>query len=117
MRKILAHPLSMILVSVAAILFLLSLKATQQKTTTRGEIVEKNQAVVDQLKNEQAALQQQLEESQLPFNQEIILRNELRKQKEGEIVIQIPSIAPQITPPSTPTPTMTNLDAWKKVLF
>lgn len=117
MRKVLSHPAFMLLIGILAILFVLSLRSTQKLTTQRGIQVEKNQLEVEALKNKQNDLQKQLEESQLPFNQEKILRNELRQQKEGDIVIQIPSIAPQISPPPSPTPTITNWKAWMEVIF
>ncbi len=117
MNKVLSHPLSLLIVTIIAIAFIFSLRATQQKTTSRGEQVDKNQVVVDQLKTEQIQLQQQPEESQLPFNQELILRNELRQQKDGDIVIQIPSVAPQVTPPPSPTPTLLPWEEWRELLF
>ncbi|MBP9782076.1 hypothetical protein KBC89_05480 [Candidatus Woesebacteria bacterium] len=117
MRRVLSHPAFMLLVGILAILFVFSLRSTQKLTTQRENQVEKNQLEVESLKSKQEQLQKQLEESQLPFNQEKILRNELRQQKEGDIVIQIPSIAPQITPPPSPTPTISNWEGWMKVIF
>lgn len=117
MRKVLSHPLTMLFFGLLATLFFLSLRTTQQNTTQKGNQVERNQAEVDLLKEKQAVLQQQLEESQLPYNQEKILRNELRQQKEGDIVIQIPSVAPRITPPPSPTPTMNPWQEWQVTLF
>ena len=90
MRRVLSHPAFMLLVGILAVLFVLSLRSTQKLTTQRGIQVEKNQLEVESLKSKQEQLQKQLEESQLPFNQEKVLRNELRQQKEGDIVIQIP---------------------------
>ena len=117
MRRVLSHPAFMLLVGILAILFVFSLRSTQKLTTQRENQVEKNQLEVESLKSKQEQLKKQLEESQLPFNQEKILRNELRQQKEGDIVIQIPSIAPQITPPPSPTPTISNWEGWMKVIF
>ena len=117
MRRVLFHPAFMLLVGILAILFVFSLRSTQKLTSQRENQVEKNQLEVESLKSKQQQLQKQLEESQLPFNQEKILRNELRQQKEGDIVIQIPSIAPQISPPPSPTPTITNWKAWMEIIF
>ncbi len=117
MRKVLSHPLTMLFFGLLATLFFLSLRTTQQNTTQKGNQVERNQAEVDLLKEKQVLLQQQLEESQLPYNQEKVLRNELRQQKEGDIVIQIPSVAPHISPSPTPTPTISNWRAWIQVIF
>ncbi|HNQ17349.1 MAG TPA: hypothetical protein PKJ26_04615 [Candidatus Woesebacteria bacterium] len=117
MRRVLSHPAFMLLVGILAVLFVLSLRSTQKLTTQRGIQVEKNQLEVESLKSKQEQLQKQLEESQLPFNQEKVLRNELRQQKEGDIVIQIPSIAPQISPPPSPTPTITNWKVWMEIIF
>jgi len=117
MRRVLFHPAFMLLVGILAILFVFSLRSTQKLTSQRENQVEKNQLEVESLKSKQEQLQKQLEESQLPFNQEKILRNELRQQKEGDIVIQIPSIAPQISPPPSPTPTITNWKAWMEIIF
>lgn len=117
MRRVLSHPAFMLLVGMLAVLFVLSLRSTQKLTSQRENQVEKNQLEVESLKSKREQLQKQLEESQLPFNQEKILRNELRQQKEGDIVIQIPSIAPQISLPPSPTPTITNWNAWMEVIF
>lgn len=116
MQKILSHPLVMLLTLILAGAILFSLQGTKQKTERGGEVVEKNQATVDELRQTADQLRNQLEESQSTFEKEKVLRDELLEQKEGEVVIQLPAITPIVSPSPTPTPTLTPWQQWRGIL-
>ena len=117
MQKLLRHPLFMLIVGVVAVIFVLSLHTTEQATQKKAAAVDQNQARVTELQLEKDRLQNQLNDAQQPFLQEEILRNELLEQQEGEVVIQLPSVAPNILPSPSPTPTTAPLEAWKELIF
>ena len=117
MQKLLRHPLFMLIVGVVAVIFVLSLRTTEQATQKKAAAVDQNQARVTELQLEKDRLQNQLNDAQQPFLQEEILRNELLEQQEGEVVIQLPSVAPNILPSPSPTPTTAPLEAWKELIF
>ena len=68
--------------------------------------LQKLQEKADQLKKD-------LEKEKQPFEQEKIIRDELNMQKEGEIIIQLPSLpTPTPAPPAMPSPTPQIFQQW-----
>lgn len=116
MRKLLSHPFILILACIVVALLLISLQLKKSQVARRAQIVASQEESLQQLRSDVAGLESQLEASSDPFYQEKVLRNELLMQKEGEIVVQIPSEQLPIRPQPTPTPTNTPWQAWQQTL-
>ncbi len=113
MLRLLASPLTMILVVVGAGLLLVSLWGTVKRAQSSAEQV----VVLDQENQKMASevlkLQNQVAVASTSAAQEKIIRDELLLQKSGEYVVQLPPL--EVTRPSpTPEPSLTPWQAWKK---
>jgi len=113
MQKLLFNPFALFLLGLATLVFVLSLRSTQQKNQEKAFIVESNQEIVQKLEEEKKELLQEIAESESTFSMELTVRNELLKQKPDEIVLQLPPVSPQPSP--TPTPTI-SIEPWKEWL-
>jgi len=92
MKNIFFHPITALFFTILAVIFIISLQKTRQKSE---QVVE----TADQLKNQVSQLKLELDQSENSLNQENIqleqekaIRNELLMQKEGEVVFQLPPI-------------------------
>ena len=98
------------------ILFVISLQKTAQKSNVATQNVrlleESNQLLIDQIEQEEAAL----ESANSDLSKEKILRNELLLQKPGEYVIQIPDEV-IIEQQSGEVQEQTPWEEWRKILF
>ncbi|MFH2118580.1 MAG: hypothetical protein ABII10_02510 [Candidatus Paceibacterota bacterium] len=90
MNKIISHPLVILILTVMAVLFILSLRKTAQKgqiATENVALLEKSiQDLADQIEEEKRLI----DYSNTDLAKEKILHNELLLYKPGEYVIQIP---------------------------
>lgn len=116
MFKLLAHPLVAVGMTILAVLFVLSLRKTAQKS----EVASQNVAVLEQkitdLSRELEEEQKALEYDSSDFAREKILRNDLLLQKPGEYILQIPDenlVQNNTETASTKTP----WEEWKALLF
>jgi hypothetical protein len=94
MRKktqgILEQPLMVVLISALAILLILSLQESKKKALIDGKNLEQNQENIALREEKVAEIEKLYEQSKNDLYKEKILRNELIKNKQGEILIQIP---------------------------
>lgn len=78
-------------------------------------IVEKE---VIKIQEEVETLRKNVETQQQSFYQEKIIRDELQMQKDGEKIIQLPTLpTPTPLPTTHPTPTTSVREQWNRVLF
>ena len=116
MKKLLAHPLVMLGITIFVILFVISLQKTAQKSNVATENVrlleENNQLLIDQIEQEKDAL----EYANTDLSKEKIIRNELLMQKPGEYVIQIPNDV-VIDQQSGEVQQQSAWDEWQQLLF
>lgn len=83
----------------------------------RGDIIKKSEDRLIQSKEEQAALERKLAQSQNP---EYIIkqaRDKLNFVKEGETIVILPPISPIKETTPTPVPDFTNMQKWMKLFF
>lgn len=117
MRTLLYHPVTIVLVLLVAILFNVSLNQSAQKAQVSIKNVALLEQEIRQMTSDVSRLEQDLETAGLSFTQEKILRNELRQQKDGEIVFQVPDFElPEVSPEPTPEPP-TPWEEWQEVLW
>lgn len=117
MGKILSHPVTMIIISLVAVVFVISLRKNTQKTDVSRQTTQSLETEVSQLSAEVIGLQNRQAQVDSEFYKEQLIRNELLMQKEGEYVLKI--VLPEETPPiSVPedTPT-TPKQKWFSLLF
>ena len=116
MKKLLAHPLVILSITIFVILFVISLQKTAQKSNVATENVrlleENNQLLIDQIEQEKDAL----EYANTDLSKEKIIRNELLMQKPGEYVIQIPNDV-VIDQQSGEVQQQSAWDEWQQLLF
>ena len=89
-NKILGNPLLIIFATILTILLILSLQESSKKANLSKENIKKNQENVAELRVKMQKKELSLENVASNLYKEKISRNELLKQKEGEIVMQVP---------------------------
>ncbi len=90
MKKLLFHPLTVLLITFAYFLILLSLKKTNKKVYISQQNIQSLESEVKQLEQEIASNNKELYHLDQDFVKEKIVRDQLLKQKEGEIIINLP---------------------------
>src|SRR5688500_128724 len=106
MTSLLKHPFILVIITVVALFYYLSLDKSAQKAEISSQTVLDLEQEIGQISGEVAILEKQLESANHPISQEKIIRNELLMQKPGEYVLQLPSIEViEKTPPQAETKT------------
>ncbi|MBP7875734.1 hypothetical protein KA012_01935 [Candidatus Woesebacteria bacterium] len=117
MRKLLEHPLVILLITIVAGIFMFSLSiSSKNKVGGAKTLVTLDESVARQQQRVQE-LEEQVRISSDPFIQERIQRDERLQQKPGEIVLQLPAVP---MPSPTPKPEVIQLSPWqewREVLF
>jgi cell division protein FtsB len=90
-QQILELPLMIVLISFLAILLILSLQENKKKSLIDTKNLEQNQKNIKLLEKKVEEKEEFLEQAQDNLYKEKLIRDELVKSKEGEVVIQIPS--------------------------
>ncbi|MEX0895852.1 MAG: hypothetical protein WDZ94_02840 [Patescibacteria group bacterium] len=117
MRTLLYHPIAVILILLVAVLFYISLDQSARKAEVSTKNVELLQQEITQMTSDVSQLEKDLEDNDLSFTQEQILRNELRQKKEGEVVFQVPDFEiPELPPEPTPEP-KTPWQEWREIVW
>jgi hypothetical protein len=116
MAKLLNHPLAIMLLSLLALLFILSLRKTALKGQTAAQNVALVESQIDQLSGQIEAERQAIEYASSNLAKEKILRNELLLQKPGERALQIPDDGALVTETEA-AEQKTAWDEWREVLF
>ncbi len=117
MRNLLFHPISVVVITILALLYFFSLRTTIKRATQPSETVSELKQEVSNLTSEVSELAEEVETSKTEFAKEMTVRDELLMLKPGEYVIQlgesvvVPIVEP--TPSATPTP----WEEWKVLLF
>ena len=91
MQKFLAHPLVLVSITCVAVLLFFSLEQSGKKADTSTLAIQTEQEKKEQLAAEVSELTLELTEAESPLYQEKLIRDELLLQKDGEIVLQIPT--------------------------
>ena len=116
MLKLLNHPITIVIVTLIASIFMLSLRRTNLKQAQSVITIQTTSEKIEQLENEVNLLENKLAEAETPLAKEKIFRNELLLQKPGEYVIQMHEEEIENLIDKTvknPTP----WEEWKKLLF
>lgn len=116
MSSLLKHPVTVILITIIALFYYLSLDKSARKAETSSEAVSQLEGEVSLVEGEVLALKQQLESVNQPISQEKAVRNELLLQKPGEYVLQVPTIEVSEVTHSQEVPP-TPWEEWQQVLF
>lgn len=117
MQSLLYHPVTILLICLLAVVFYVSLDQSARKADVSTKNVELLEQEISQMASEVSQLEAAVEEAEQEFAQEKIIRNELRKQKEGEVVFQVPDlVVPELPPDPTPEP-KTPWQEWREVLW
>ena len=92
MNKLIYHPIFIGLVSLLAIIFIISLNKNNQKSKLSNQSISHIQTEIDMLKIQIDTQKEKLEAVKDPLSKEKILRDQLLLKKENEYVVQIPDI-------------------------
>lgn len=92
MKKILYHPLVITAVTILVMIIIFSLRHNLKRLSLSQENLRSAQIVYEKQKQETAKQEAMLENMQQPLAKEKLVRNELLKQKEGEVLIKLPDI-------------------------
>lgn len=119
-RKLLYHPVTVAFITVLAVAFYFSLDKSAQKTQSSTQNIRVLEHEIDHASKEVILLEEKIQQTESLQFQEKVVRNELLLQKEGEIVLQIPTPVENnfdncegcSTSEST-----TPLDSWRSILF
>ncbi len=120
LSQLIYHPVVLIGLTLASLLFFLSLLKTTQQTQYSAQNIKKMQEKVAQTEAEVEDIQLSLDKARQPLSQEKIIRNELLMQKPGEYVVQISDESlkhdsKQKT--ETKTQGKTPWESWQELLF
>jgi len=91
MSKLIFNPITFLGITIISIIFSISLYKSAKRTSYSAENIKSIEEEVLKTEAEVLALEIAIEESQQPFIEEKIIRNELLMKKPGEYVIQIPN--------------------------
>lgn len=116
MTLLLKHPLVIVIITVVAIFYYVSLDKSAQKANTSSEAVQVLEQEMQKMTSDVSLLERELEAANHPVAQEKIIRNELLLQKPGEYVLQLPPLeVTEQTPPQVEK--KTPWEEWKEILF
>lgn len=90
LKQIFEHPLMVILISILAVLLILSLQENKQKAQTSSQNLQKNQEHIALFKETVMEKEAFYEQTKSDLYKERLRRNELVKNKKGETIILIP---------------------------
>jgi len=111
MRKLLEHPLVLVLITITAGIFMFSLYVSAKTSSGGNETLHSLEESVEHQQARVHSLEQQVALSSDPFIQEKIQRDERLQQKPGEIVLQLPPIN---VPSPNPEPAVRPLSPWEE---
>lgn len=92
MTSLLKHPVIIVIITIIALFYYLSLDKSAQKASTSSQTVQVLEDEISQMNSEVSVLEKQLEAVNHPVAQEKVIRNELLLQKPGEYVLQLPTM-------------------------
>lgn len=111
MKKLLFHPLTVVLATFVCLLLWLSLDKTAKKTQISNQNIQSLEFEIKQLEQEIASNKNELYQLEQDFAKEKIVRDQLLRQKDGEIIVQLP-IEKQSTAPKNSQQTNTPWQEW-----
>lgn len=87
--KLLYHPVTVLSLTIVAIMFFFSLDKSSKKTQISSENIRVLEYEVNQISQEVIQLEEKIEDSESLQFKEKVVRNELLLQKPGEYILQI----------------------------
>lgn len=117
MRSIVYHPVTALLVLLIAVLISISMDEGSKKAATSRRNVELLEQEVALMRESVTELEQSLEEGSQPFAREKAIRDELRMQLPGEVVLQIADLEPVEIPEREAEPEPSMWGQWREVLW
>lgn len=115
MNKILSNPIIIVIFTAFFILFFLSLKKNEEKIRISTQSINSLQSEVKKIEEEVSDTEDKLYQAQNPLYKEKIIRDQLLMQKEGEYVLQIPSLEKKEV--KTEAITKTPWQEWMELIF
>jgi cell division protein FtsB len=117
MSKLIFNPVAFLGITIISVIFSISLYKSAQRTIYSTENLKSLEEEVVNTEREVLALETAIKDSQQPFAQEQIIRNELLMKKPGEYVIQIPDELVKKTQDVTETETLSPWEEWQFLLL
>jgi len=111
------HPVVVLLLTLAGVVFSYSLYSNIAKTRSSTEHVSVLEQETYQIASDVSSLAEKLETAQTPENQEKIIRDQLLMQKTGETVVQLAPITASNSSTVAPKPSPQPAQEWKNLLF
>lgn len=111
------HPLTAFLVTLVALVAVISLQRTVQKTRLSSENTRVLEQEVAKIASEISSLEKQALQAEHSITQEKIIRDELLLQKPGETIVQLPAVSPRPLPSPSLIPTLTPWQEWQLKLL
>ncbi|OGG25747.1 hypothetical protein A2960_05365 [Candidatus Gottesmanbacteria bacterium RIFCSPLOWO2_01_FULL_39_12b] len=108
--------LNFILIGIC-LLLIINLIRTWWQLQGRGDVVKKAEERLDQALDLQKKLERDLARVKNPKFIEQQARNKLNLTKEGDVVLIMPQITPEMEPTQIPVDTSSNLEKWLKVFL
>lgn len=115
MNKILSNPIIFVLITSLFVVFFFSLRKNEEKIKISTQSINSLQNEVKNIEAEISDAETKLTQAQSPLNKEKILRDQLLMQKEGEYVLQIPSLEKKEV--KTEIIVSSPWEEWKKLIF
>lgn len=115
--KLIFNPMFLTALTIMSIIFSISLYKSAQKTRYSAQNLQNLEDEIIEMEQEVSLLEESIEESQQPFFQEKIIRDELLMKKPGEYVVQIPDELLQTNKVPSKEKLITPWEEWQKLLF
>lgn len=116
MKKLLFHPVTILVFTVFILAGILSLQRTTREIRSSTETIQNLDQEINQIEGQVADLEAELEHASSEFAKEKIIRDELLMQKPGEFVIQMPPI-PSPSPKGEILTVRTPWEEWRGILL
>jgi len=117
MQRLLSHPITIVLFTVLALIFFISLDKNTQTAKHSATTLHGLETQNNALESDVQQLEKEVMTAQTNLAKEKIIRNELLLQKPGEFIVQLPPEAKSETIERKTIPAETPWQAWKKILL
>ncbi len=116
MKSLIFHPFSSIIITIVVFFISFSLYQSKKEISNSTQVLTDLKQEIYQISDDVYSLEGQINQAKTPFAKEKIARDELLMQKDGEIIIQLPTIEETNNQQPT-TSNQTPWEAWRELLF
>jgi len=116
--KVITHPLFILFFTLCIAAFSIPMLSKDRHNQNKPEQIQQLMAKNSQLQAQKEALEYQKLLSEQPITEEKVLRDQLWRQKPGEVIFNLTDFVPSQEPPPSPTPPLASpWVQWQELLW